>query len=110
MPHLTAREIHGNWATLLLPIGPDDGIDYTLLAEEIDHVIAAKVNGIYSNGGAGEVYTQTEDEFDRVNALLAERCRRAHQPFQIGASHTSAQIARERVRRAKALQPSAFQV
>src|SRR5688500_1119613 len=98
MSPLTAREIHGNWATLLLPIQEDDAIDYALLGEEIDHFIAARVNGIYSNGSAGEFYTQTEDEFDRVNTLLAERCHRARQPFQIGVSHTSAQIARERVR------------
>jgi dihydrodipicolinate synthase/N-acetylneuraminate lyase len=68
------------------------------------------VDGIYSNGTAGEFHTQTEAEFDRISALLAERCNRAGQPFQIGVSHSSAQIARERVRRARALQPSAFQV
>ena len=110
MKPLTAQEIQGNWATLLLPIQPDDAIDYGLLAEEIEHFIAAKVSGIYSNGSAGEFYTQNEEEFDRINALLAEHCNRAGQPFQIGVSHASAQMARERVRRAKALQPSAFQV
>jgi dihydrodipicolinate synthase/N-acetylneuraminate lyase len=107
---LTAKQVRGNWATLLLPIQSDDAIDFGLLAEEIEHFIAARVNGIYSNGSAGEFYTQNEGEFDRVNALLAGRCNRAEQPFQIGVSQTSAQIARERVRRAKALEPSAFQV
>lgn len=110
MTPLTAREIRGNWATLLLPIQPDDVIDFALLAAEIEHFIAAKVSGVYSNGTAGEFHTQTEDEFDRINALLAEKCARAGMPFQIGASHSSAQIGRERVRRAKALAPSAFQV
>lgn len=110
MKPLSAREIHGNWATLLLPLNADDSIDYGLLGAEIDRFIAAGVNGIYSNGSAGEFYAQTEDEFDRVNALLAERCNRANQPFQIGACHMSPQISRERVRRARALQPSAFQI
>ncbi len=110
MNPLTAAEIHGNWATLLLPIQADDAIDYGLLAEELEHFVAAKVNGVYSNGSAGEFYTQTEEEFDRVNALLAERCGRAGMPFQIGLSHSSAQIARARLRRAKALAPGAFQV
>lgn len=110
MKPLTAAEIHGNWATLLLPIQAGDAIDYGLLAEELEHFVAAKVSGVYSNGSAGEFYTQTEEEFDRVNALLAERCGRAGVPFQIGLSHSSAQIARERLRRAKALAPGAFQV
>lgn len=110
MRPFTAEEIRGNWATLLLPIQADDAIDYGLLAEELERFVAAKVNGVYSNGSAGEFYTQSEAEFDRVNALLAERCERAAMPFQIGLSHTSAQIARERARRAKALQPVAFQV
>jgi 4-hydroxy-tetrahydrodipicolinate synthase len=110
MTPLTAKQIRGNWATLLLPIQADDTIDLALLVEEIEHFIRAKVDGIYSNGSAGEFYTQNEEEFDRVNALLAAHCNRASQPFQIGVSHTSAQIARERVRRAKTLLPSAFQV
>lgn len=110
MKPVTAAEIHGNWATLLLPIQAGDAIDYGLLAEELEHFVAAKVSGVYSNGSAGEFYTQTEEEFDRVNALLAERCGRAGVAFQIGLSHSSAQIARERLRRAKALAPGAFQV
>lgn len=105
-----SEAIFGNWATLLLPITDSDQIDYDLLTGEIDRFIAAGVNGIYSNGTAGEFHTQTETEFDQINMLLAEKCRRAQQPFQIGASHTNAHIARERVRRAKALQPTAFQV
>lgn len=110
MKPLTASEIHGNWATLLLPLNADETIDHGLLAAEIDHFIAAQVNGIYSNGSAGEFYAQTEDEFDRISALLAEKCTRAGMPFQIGACHMSPQLSRERLRRARALQPSAFQV
>lgn len=110
MTPLTAENIHGNWATLLLPIRTDDSIDFGLLATELDHFIAAKVNGVYSNGTAGEFYTQSEDEFDRVSALLAEKCARAQLPFQIGLSHSSAQQARVRLRRTKALKPSAYQV
>ena len=110
MTPLHASEIRGNWATLLLPIQQDDAIDFALLQDELEHFIAAKVSGVYSNGSAGEFHTQNEAEFDRVNTLLAERCERARMPFQIGLSHSSAQIARERLRRAKALAPSGFQV
>ena len=110
MKALSAREIHGNWATLLLPLNADDSIDFGLLGVEIDRFLAAGVNGIYSNGSAGEFYAQSEDEFDRVNALLADKCNAAQQPFQVGACHMSPQVSRERIRRAKALEPSAFQV
>jgi 4-hydroxy-tetrahydrodipicolinate synthase len=110
MKPLTAREINGNWATLLLPLNGDDSIDYGLLEAEIDRFIAAGVNGIYSNGSAGEFYAQDEDEFDRVQGLLAKRCAGAKMPFQIGACHMSPQISRARVRRARALQPGALQI
>jgi dihydrodipicolinate synthase/N-acetylneuraminate lyase len=110
MRPLNAGEIRGNWATLLLPVQADDAIDFALLDDEIAGFIAAKVDGVYSNGTAGEFHTQTEEEFDRINALLAERCGRAGMPFQIGVSQPCAQLARARLRRACALAPSAVQV
>ena len=110
MRPFAAREIHGTWATLLLPIGDGDAIDFAALEAEIDAIIAAGVSGVYSNGTAGEFHTQSETEFDRVSELLARRCEAAGLPFQIGASHMSAQISRERLRRAKPLRPAAFQV
>ncbi|MBM3854128.1 MAG: dihydrodipicolinate synthase family protein, partial [Verrucomicrobia bacterium] len=66
MKPLVAHEIRGNWATLLLPIQADDAIDCALLGDEIEHCIAARVAGIYSNGTACELHTQTEAEYDRV--------------------------------------------
>ncbi|MBZ0302253.1 MAG: dihydrodipicolinate synthase family protein [Anaerolineae bacterium] len=110
MRPLPADEIRGNWATLLLPIQADEGIDHGCLADEIDYLVAAGVDGIYSNGTAGEFYTQTEDEFDRISTLLAERCERGGIPFQIGASHMSPQLSLSRIRRAVKLKPSAIQV
>ncbi len=110
MRPLSAAEITGNWATLLLPINADDSIDFARLADEIDYLVAAGVDGIYSNGTAGEFYAQAEHEFDRISELLAERCERARVPFQIGANHTSPAITLQRVQRAAALRPSAIQV
>ncbi len=110
MRPFTAAEIRGNWATLLLPLNGDETIDYGLLAAELDHFVAVRVSGVYSNGSAGEFYAQTEEEFDRVNELLAAKCERAGLPFQVGASHMSPQLSRERLRRARALRPAAFQV
>ncbi len=110
MKPLSSQEIKGNWATLLLPIEKDNSIHFGKLAEEIDMFIAMKVSGIYSNGTAGEFYNQTEEEFDKITALLAEKCQAAGMPFQIGCSHMSPVLALERIRRTVALQPGAMQV
>jgi 4-hydroxy-tetrahydrodipicolinate synthase len=110
MRPFAAAEIRGNWATLLLPLQADESIDYALLQRQIEAFVRAGVDGVYSNGSAGEFYAQSEDEFDRINGLLAETCERARLPFQIGATHMSPQLALERVRRARALRPVAFQV
>lgn len=110
MRPLTANEIRGNWATLLLPINADDSIDFDRLRLEIDALIAAGVDGIYSNGTAGEFHNQTEAEFERVSTQLAEACEAANMPFQLGAGHMSPAIACERVRFAASLKPSAIQI
>jgi 4-hydroxy-tetrahydrodipicolinate synthase len=110
MTPLTAEAIRGNWGTLLLPVNEDDSINYYKLSAEIDTLIDMQVNGIYSNGTAGEFYNQTEEEFDTINTILAEKCNVAGLPFQIGACHTSPVMARDRVKRAAALQPGAIQV
>lgn len=110
MDPLKSKEIFGNWATLLLPLKEDDSIDYNALKKEIDQLIRMGVNGIYSNGTAGEFYNQTEDEFDRVSEILADKCNSAGMPFQIGCNHMSPVISLERLRRVIALKPGAVQV
>ncbi|MCB0054480.1 MAG: dihydrodipicolinate synthase family protein, partial [Caldilinea sp.] len=72
-PPLTADRLHGNWATLMLPINDDDSIDYGRLGNELDALVAAGVDGLYTNGTAGEFHTQSEAEFDAIHALVAER-------------------------------------
>ena len=102
--------LRGNWATLLLPIAADESIDFGRLAEEIDLLVAARVDGIYSNGTAGEFHNQTEAEYAAIQALLAEKCRAARVPFVIGACQPDPSLARERVRLARDLGPAAIQV
>ncbi|WHO75751.1 dihydrodipicolinate synthase family protein [Rhizobium sp. BT03] len=102
--------IGGNWASLLLPIAADDSIEFDKLGEEIDILIEAGVDGIYSNGTAGEFHNQTEEEFDRIQAMLAERCEVSSMPFVIGACQPDPLIMLNRVRRAAALDPRAIQV
>ncbi|WP_238155225.1 dihydrodipicolinate synthase family protein [Kribbella soli] len=94
------------WATLLLPLNADDSIDFARLESQVEVLGRSQLDGLYAHGTAGEFQTLTEDEFDRINELLAA----AGRPFQIGASHPSAQVQLSRVRRAAALQPGAIQV
>jgi dihydrodipicolinate synthase/N-acetylneuraminate lyase len=110
MKPLSSSEISGTWGAVLLPLNPDDSIDYAALADEIDALIDAGLDGLYTNGTAGEFHAQTEEEFDRVSALVAERCERRRVPFQLGVCHMSAQVSRARLWRAKALAPGAMQV
>ena len=102
--------IGGNWASLLLPIAADDSIEFDKLGEEIDILIDAGVDGIYSNGTAGEFHNQTEEEFDRIQEMLAERCKASSMPFVIGACQPDPLIMLNRISRAAALNPRAIQV
>lgn len=110
MKPLAAKDIHGNWATLLSVWNTDGTPDYGRIGHEIDVLITIGVDGIYSNGTAGEFHTQTDEEFIRISELLAGKCNDAGMPFQLGVSHMSAQISLERLRKVVSLAPSALQV
>lgn len=94
----------------MLPLNPDDSIDFGRLQEQIDFLLGSQLHGLYAHGTAGEFQTLTESEFDQINELLATACMQADLPFQLGASHPSAQLSLDRVRRCAALAPSAIQV
>lgn len=106
----TASDIRGTYATLLLPIQEDQSIDYGLLRAELEYFVDARVAGVYSNGTAGEFYTESEAEFVQINELLTDVCEDAGIPFQIGASFPTAQLSLERIRFAAEFRPSAIQV
>ncbi len=100
----------GNWATLLLPIGDNDEILTGVLAEEIAAFAAAGVDGVYTNGTAGEFYNQTEEEFSTLAAEVLRLCRKHGLPLQIGVSHPFPAVTLQRIRQWKGERPSAFQV
>jgi len=110
MKPLTAKDIYGTWATILLPIEDDDSIHFGKLSQQLDRLIEMKVHGIYSNGTAAEFFNQTEEEFERVNELLAEKCEQAGMAFQVGCNHTNPTIARNRVLKARSWKPGAIQI
>lgn len=110
MKALTHASLRGNWATLLLATDKSGNIDYKRLSDEIDVLISAGSDGIYSNGTAGEFYAQTEEEFIKVSNLLSEKCESAMMPYQIGVSHMSPLISLERLKLIRDLRPGAVQV
>lgn len=110
MEALTAGALGGTWGTVLLPVRDDESIDWARLEAELDVLVAMGLDGLYAHGTAGEFHTLGEDEYDRVNALLAERCERHGLPYQIGAGHMSAQICLSRAARAREFRPGAIQV
>jgi len=110
MNPLTYETLKGNWATLLLATDTNGKLNIHSLEEEIDILISSSPCGIYSNGTAGEFYTQTETEFRIISELLSLKCHAAGIPFQIGVSHMSPQISLERLHNIKDLHPGAVQV
>lgn len=109
MQPLTPPEIFGTWATVLTPF-EDDTLDLAALDHELEVLVAAHPEGIYTHGTAGEFFNQTEAEWDAVVTRVARDCEAAGLAFQLGASHPSPVMALERIRRARALEPSAIQV
>ena len=77
MGPLTASDLRGVWATVLLPVRDDESIDFDRLAVALDRVLASGVHGVYTNGTAGEFHTLTDAEYDRLHTLVAQRCAEA---------------------------------
>lgn len=107
---LSSCTLYGSWATLLLGTSSSGEIDWIKMSDEIDTLIASRPDGIYSNGTAGEFYSQSTEEFIRVSELLSLKCERSGIPFQIGVSHPCAQESLERLRLIRSLRPGAVQV
>jgi dihydrodipicolinate synthase/N-acetylneuraminate lyase len=110
MQPLTRQTLRGTWGAVLLPLNDDDSIDFGRLDEELSVLLRAGLDGIYTNGTAGEFHTLEEAEYDRITEVVATACAAAGAPFQLGASHMSGQVSLRRIRAAAACQPAAIQV
>ena len=77
MKPLTPETLFGAWAPVLLPINPDDTIDWSRLQDQLEILATSGISGIYTNGTTGEFWSQTEDEFDRISRMTAATCERA---------------------------------
>ena len=78
--------LRGTWGTALLPIRADESIDFSALEAELDVLLDVGLAGVYTCGTAGEFHTLDEGEFDELSELVANKAKRAHAAFQIGAS------------------------
>ena len=107
---LTRRTLRGTWGTVLLPVARDETIDLGRLADELAILMTAGLDGVYTNGTAGEFHCLEEDEYDLITDVVAQACQRAGVPCQLGASHMSGQISLRRIRVAAAYDPAAIQV
>ncbi|MGA0868624.1 MAG: dihydrodipicolinate synthase family protein, partial [Planctomycetota bacterium] len=67
----------GTWGTVLLPVRDDDSIDFTAVEAQVDALLRHGVDGVYTNGTAGEFFAQDEDEFDQLSRIVADACRAA---------------------------------
>ena len=110
MTPLDVASLRGVWGSVLLPVAEDDTIDWARLRTEVEILASSDLDGVYAHGTAGEFHALSEDEYDRVSAMLAEACSRTGKAFQIGASHPVAQVTLDRIRRTHKLAPGAYQV
>jgi dihydrodipicolinate synthase/N-acetylneuraminate lyase len=93
-----------------MPWDDYDLIDEERLGQQLDVLTTAGLAGVYAHGTAGEFHELDDDEWDRVNGIVAQRCRAAGVPFQLGAGHMSARIGLRRVARAARHRPDAIQL
>jgi dihydrodipicolinate synthase/N-acetylneuraminate lyase len=100
----------GTWGTVLIPWRHDDSIDLPRLRCEVSALVAAGLDGVYAHGTAGEFHALSDKEFCAVSDVVAELCGAHSVPFQIGASHMSAQTGWKRAAYARGLRPVAIQV
>ncbi len=111
MEPLLSKQIRGTWGAVLLPILHDDSINGSRLEDdEIFALVSSGIDGVYTNGTAGEFYAQSEDELERIHDRVAAACQKAQLPFQVGACHPCAQTSLERMKRARQWKPAAIQV
>ena len=60
---------------MLLPVRPDDSIDFESLDAELDVLLKVGLAGVYTCGTAGEFHALDEEEFDALSELVATKSR-----------------------------------
>ena len=109
-PDLPEHAPRGIWGAVMLPVDIAGAINWSALVDAVDILSGSGLAGLYTNGTAGEFHNQTDAEYDRLTAIVAERAGMAGVPFQIGVSHSNPRIARDRLARLRGLGLAAAQI
>ncbi|OED41354.1 dihydrodipicolinate synthase family protein [Chromatiales bacterium (ex Bugula neritina AB1)] len=99
----------GIWGAVLLPINKSNSIDWTALEDELAILCQGPLDGIYSNGTAGEFHNQTAEEYIKLTELVASTATALNKPFQLGISHSNPRVTRQRLLHAIAFKPDGIQ-
>src|SRR4030081_2134620 len=91
MHRLTRPTLRGTWAPVLLPLTPDEAIDFGLLGEELAVLVGAGLDGIYTHGTTSAFRFLAEAHNAGIPGVVAQACQQAGVPCQLGASQMSGQ-------------------
>ena len=97
---LTAGNLRGPWAALIVPWTADDELDERRFEKEVRSYGGTGVGGVYTGGSTGEFYAQDDDTFGRISRIACEHAHAVGLRVQIGCTALSTRTARGRVRTA----------
>ena len=84
MNRLTAEQVHGIWAGVILSWDENYVLEEETYRKNIEGMIAAGVAGVYTTGSTGEFYVLDYGEFCTMVDIVSETCGKAGMPLQIG--------------------------
>jgi len=100
---------YGIWGAVLLCVSSHGTIDWDVMSAHIKALCESSVNGIYTNGTAGEFHNQTGAEYTQLTKLVASIAKDNQKPFQLGVSHSNPRVALKRLQSAVKLLPDGVQ-
>lgn len=100
----------GVWAAVLLPLDRRGEIDRGGLAADVEALCGSGVDGLYTNGTAGEFHLIDEAEFDLVTDVVSSICKTRGMPFQIGLCDSNPRRSLDRAHRCREIGAAGFQV
>jgi len=99
----------GIWGAVLLGVSRHGIIDWKMTSDHITALCESSVNGIYTNGTAGEFHNQTGAEYAQLTELVSGIAKDKLKPFQLGVSHSNPRVALKRLQSAVKLLPDGMQ-
>lgn len=99
----------GIWGAVLLCVSRHGSIDWDVMSAHINALCESSINGIYTNGTAGEFHNQTGAEYAQLTKLVASIAKGKQKPFQLGVSHSNPRVALQRLEHAVSFVPDGVQ-